>query len=393
MSWQISVYSLLTGSSKRIEPYKRLAMKTGGQVYFFADKSPSSAESFLNDARKFKGSLYEIKAHSFINSNNLPFLGGPAELRVRLLNGNVFNQDSVKYDVPAGLVYLKSLSGNINWILIIMGVFLVLAGFLAFLYYSIKRDKEKAKKESLKKNSASDQPSGVTDLTSDLNPHEYVQEKKIYDNLYQKNDFFDEEDITVAEFDPAGISVSSSSSAAAPSASSRGLASGKQTSETRSSGKKSDQADKDPADIFADDSPYYHDSFSVENYQNPKRYMQEYAYHVLQLALRQGPKYSDGRLTLYKDGPRKETREYDLFLTNTVIGSGKWSHIRIHDSSVSPVHARIRRVDNRYVIYDLLSKTGVYINGKKLLRPKSLCDGDDLIIGRVRLIFSGFSEL
>ncbi len=116
-------------------------------------------------------------------------------------------------------------------------------------------------------------------------------------------------------------------------------------------------------------------------------YMREYTYRVTQMALRQARAYR--RASLILDSRQRASREYDLFLDNTVIGSGRWANIPVRDEAVSPVHAKIKKIDNRFVVYDLLSASGVYLNGRRLLRPRGLNDGDELRIGRTRFIFRG----
>jgi hypothetical protein len=114
--------------------------------------------------------------------------------------------------------------------------------------------------------------------------------------------------------------------------------------------------------------------------------LKRYAYDLLQTALRNARPYKNAALVLAEE---KLSREYDLFMDSTVLGSGRWSNIHINDRTVSPVHARIKRVGNKYVLYDMISETGTYLNGKKLLRPRPLSDGDTIKIGRTELYFRG----
>lgn len=118
-------------------------------------------------------------------------------------------------------------------------------------------------------------------------------------------------------------------------------------------------------------------------------YMREYAYRLLQMALRDAEAYQKGRLITDPGRGKAPRREYDLFLENTIIGTGRWANIPVNDPAVSPVHARVKKVDNRFVIYDLLSAGGVYLNGRKVLRPRGLNDGDEIRIGHVHFIFQG----
>jgi len=71
------------------------------------------------------------------------------------------------------------------------------------------------------------------------------------------------------------------------------------------------------------------------------------------------------------------------------IGSGRENTIQIEDMGVSNRHARIRRVEGGYYLYDLISDRGIYLNGRKLLRPRLLHDWDEIKIGSSSFIFRG----
>ncbi len=116
------------------------------------------------------------------------------------------------------------------------------------------------------------------------------------------------------------------------------------------------------------------------------QYLRESAYRTLQEALRGAPRYEAASIVRKKDGM---SREYDLFLENTVLGSGRWASVRVEDSGASRVQAKIKRVDGRYVLFDLIGGPGVYLNGKKVLRPRGLHDGDEIKMGRSVFIFRG----
>ena len=70
-----------------------------------------------------------------------------------------------------------------------------------------------------------------------------------------------------------------------------------------------------------------------------------------------------------------------------VLGQLEENGIVVRDVSVSPTHARIRFVKNRYMLFDLASEHGTYLNGKKLLRPKYLADWDEIALGRFVFVF------
>ena len=122
-------------------------------------------------------------------------------------------------------------------------------------------------------------------------------------------------------------------------------------------------------------------------------YLREHNYRLLQLALREARPYKKAALVTQIPPPdrggKKRRRIYDLFLDSTVIGSGRWAHIPVRDPTASPIHARIKKVEHRFVIYDLLSGSGVYLNDKRILRPKALNHDDALRIGRTYYTFKG----
>ncbi|MBL8019039.1 MAG: FHA domain-containing protein [Leptospirales bacterium] len=116
------------------------------------------------------------------------------------------------------------------------------------------------------------------------------------------------------------------------------------------------------------------------------QYLRETAYQILQDALRDAPRYASASLIRKKDGFE---REYDLFLDNTAMGSGRWASVRVEDSGVAKVHGKVKRVDGKYVLYDLMGGSGIYLNGQKLLRPRALRDGDEIKMARSLFLFRG----
>ena len=118
-------------------------------------------------------------------------------------------------------------------------------------------------------------------------------------------------------------------------------------------------------------------------------YLREHSYRLLQLALRDALPYRRAALRTVLPSEPPQKRVYDLFLDSTLLGSGRWAHIPVRDPLASPVHARIKKIDKRFVIYDMLSGSGLYVNRRKLLRPKGLRHGDEIRIGRMVYTFLG----
>lgn len=79
--------------------------------------------------------------------------------------------------------------------------------------------------------------------------------------------------------------------------------------------------------------------------------------------------------------------KFQMIKSEITIGSGRDNAICLDDESVSEKHTRIRRIDGGYYLYDLVSDSGTFLNGRKLLRPKLLHDWDEIGIGNTTLIF------
>jgi VWFA-related protein len=87
-----------------------------------------------------------------------------------------------------------------------------------------------------------------------------------------------------------------------------------------------------------------------------------------------------------KEGPLTGHTHQIRFETTT-IGHGNENSVVIDDPTVSYTHAKIVEKENNFYIYDMLSELGVFVNGKKILKPKLLNDFDELKIGRTLLLF------
>jgi len=91
-------------------------------------------------------------------------------------------------------------------------------------------------------------------------------------------------------------------------------------------------------------------------------------------------------LILY-EGSRQD-RCWPIDCNEMVIGRDADCHVVLADRQVSRRHAVIRRLDGNYIIEDCQSKNGTYVNGRQLLEPYVLQDGDEIQIAlRFRLSF------
>lgn len=84
-------------------------------------------------------------------------------------------------------------------------------------------------------------------------------------------------------------------------------------------------------------------------------------------------------------GTRVGTR-FTLRTPTTRLGRDSFSDIVLEDKQVSRHHAEIRREAKGYVLYDLQSKNGTSVNGKRIAEHL-LRDGDEIQIGQTVLVF------
>jgi len=74
-------------------------------------------------------------------------------------------------------------------------------------------------------------------------------------------------------------------------------------------------------------------------------------------------------------------RQINSDKSEITIGRDAETDIQIDNISVSRVHAKILTEPNRYVLHDLNSTNGTFVNGKKI-KKKSLKEDDVISIGK-----------
>ena len=62
------------------------------------------------------------------------------------------------------------------------------------------------------------------------------------------------------------------------------------------------------------------------------------------------------------------------------IGRGEDCDIVLVERQVSRHHAEIRRAGSQYILEDMGSKNGTYVNGREVIGPYFLQDGDEIQI-------------
>jgi hypothetical protein len=71
---------------------------------------------------------------------------------------------------------------------------------------------------------------------------------------------------------------------------------------------------------------------------------------------------------------------------SNLIGRGHKSNLVMEDPSVSGEHARIQYENGQFVIYDLASLNGTFVNGQRA-QKQLLMDGDEIKLGETVLVF------
>jgi len=91
-------------------------------------------------------------------------------------------------------------------------------------------------------------------------------------------------------------------------------------------------------------------------------------------------KKAPGRVAIV-DGSSLKGKTFDL-TDEVVIGRADKCHVVLDDTYVSQVHARIFTRDGTYVLEDLGSTNGTYLNRRRITAPTELQRGDQVKIGK-----------
>ncbi|HVT43214.1 MAG TPA: FHA domain-containing protein [Thermoanaerobaculia bacterium] len=90
--------------------------------------------------------------------------------------------------------------------------------------------------------------------------------------------------------------------------------------------------------------------------------------------------------SLTPDGTSRDV--FPLLDPEHTIGRLEGNSITLNDGSVSSRHARIVRTEGGFVIEDLQSRNGTFVNGERVADRRTLSDGDLIRIGKVILTFN-----
>lgn len=102
------------------------------------------------------------------------------------------------------------------------------------------------------------------------------------------------------------------------------------------------------------------------------------------------PDRAETGLLVVKHGPNAGTR-FVLDTPVTSVGRHPDSGIFLDDVTVSRRHAEFLREDDGYVVADVGSLNGTYVNHERIDRAR-LASGDEVQVGKFKLVFLAASE-
>src|SRR5581483_268607 len=82
-----------------------------------------------------------------------------------------------------------------------------------------------------------------------------------------------------------------------------------------------------------------------------------------------------------------EGKQFELTDQVVSIGRDTTSKIRLHDTEVSRRHAELRQADGAYLVVDLGSANGTFVNNQKV-QQAALQAGDHVAVGQTVLVYS-----
>lgn len=100
----------------------------------------------------------------------------------------------------------------------------------------------------------------------------------------------------------------------------------------------------------------------------------------------EGESAREETVLLIRTGGGREGETLALHSDVVTIGRSPHSDLFLDDVTVSRHHARVIRDDNGYLVEDLNSLNGTYVNRKRIERHR-LSDDDELQIGKFKLAF------
>jgi pSer/pThr/pTyr-binding forkhead associated (FHA) protein len=97
--------------------------------------------------------------------------------------------------------------------------------------------------------------------------------------------------------------------------------------------------------------------------------------------------------SIEQSGLDSVTEIFPLKNVLTIVGRSLECEIVISDPHISSKHIQINKTGHGFTISDLGSVNGTFVNDVKLLNPVQLRDGDQILLGITKLVFSEGGKL
>src|ERR1700690_1255519 len=107
------------------------------------------------------------------------------------------------------------------------------------------------------------------------------------------------------------------------------------------------------------------------------------------LGLCKNKRKKTGASLLFFPGPDQGVRfELDARGGSAIVGREAGNRIQLHDTEVSRRHAEIQSADENFLLVDLGSSNGTFVNNERV-EQKELASGDQVQVGRTVMLFTG----
>jgi pSer/pThr/pTyr-binding forkhead associated (FHA) protein len=85
--------------------------------------------------------------------------------------------------------------------------------------------------------------------------------------------------------------------------------------------------------------------------------------------------------------PGQPPKVLQLIKDVVVLGRSAQVDLPLEDNNASRQHCQVRKWAGKYVVEDLQSKNGTFVNGEKIVKERELADGDLIALGDTTVVF------